>query len=113
MNILSFFRQVNRINIQIPNFRLEIVMWLTKCRNNEVRVKATVKTMPLNKKNGTIWLFYKICYEKYAKIRNVTKICDILWRKFINIIPNQERLDGEVEQEILSCNYCTMEGLDN
>ena len=41
VNAMVLFKQVIRKNIQIPDFRMQVAMYLTKCRDDEVEVSIS------------------------------------------------------------------------
>lgn len=77
MNALVMYKEVTRKNIKIPDFRMIIATYLTKCRDSEIEgcisSRASLQRKPRHEikkmpgKARTARRFYKICYEKNSK----------------------------------------------
>jgi len=87
VNAMVLFKQITRKNIQIPDFRMKVAMYLTKCRDHEVEVCISPRESSLTKqrhelkampgKARTVRRFCKICYQKNSKTlgRTIAKNC--------------------------------------
>ncbi|EFN90022.1 hypothetical protein EAI_00097, partial [Harpegnathos saltator] len=77
VNAMVLFKQVTRTNIQIPDFRMKVAMYLTKCNDNDIEIGISPRASLLRKprhelkamsgKARTVRRFCKICYQKNSK----------------------------------------------
>lgn len=77
VNAMILFKQITRKNIRNPEFRMKIIMYLTKCHDNESEVSISPCESLLRKPRHelkampgeviTVRRFCKICYQKNSK----------------------------------------------
>lgn len=77
VNAMVLFKQITRKNIRNPDFRMKVIMYLTKCHDNESEVSISpcesllrkprheLKAMPGEVR--TVRRLCKICYQKNSK----------------------------------------------
>ena len=78
MHILFKQKLATRRNIEIPDFRMKIAMYLTKCRNNEIEYCIS----PLES------LLRKSRHEFKKKCRENLGVCDDFAKYIMKKIPN-------------------------
>jgi hypothetical protein len=49
VNAMVLSKQITRENIQIPDFRMKVATYLTKCHNNEIEVSISPRESLLRK----------------------------------------------------------------
>ena len=77
VNAMVLFTQITRKNVRNPDFRMKVIMCLTKCHDNESEVSISPRESLLRKPRHelkampgevrTVRRFCKICYQKNSK----------------------------------------------